>query len=170
MDQKRKAHTDSGFPGFNVKGSDVCACDPLPPPPPGWHHALTRLFVRAPWLIYVCDMTHLCVWRASFMCVTCLIRMYDMTPSDVMCWQGSFLWRDSLNLCVRKCIFASVTLTCKRLCVCVCVCVCVPGYVCGCVCLHTHTHANAHTHTHTHAHTRTRTHTHTHTHTHTLKG
>ena len=38
-----------------------------------------------PWLIHVCDMTPSCVWHALFMCVTCLIHMYDMTHSWVMC-------------------------------------------------------------------------------------
>jgi len=35
------------------------------------------------WLIYVCDVTHLCVWRDSFMCVTWLIHVCDVTHSCV---------------------------------------------------------------------------------------
>jgi len=43
------------------------------------------------WLIYVCDMTHSCVWHDSFMCVTWLIHVCYMTHLCV--------WHDSL-MCV----------------------------------------------------------------------
>jgi len=48
-----------------------------------------RIWVMA-WLMYVCDMTHLHVWRDSFTCATWLIQMCDMTHSDV--WHDSFIF------------------------------------------------------------------------------
>ena len=69
--------------------------------------------------IQMCDMTHLCVWLDSFICVTWLIHMYDMTHSYVkqsellfvfMCvpWlihmcdmTHSYVWHDSF-ICKTK--------------------------------------------------------------------
>ena len=44
---------------------------------------------RVTWLFYVCDMTHLCVWHDSFMCVTWsrvtwLFHVCDMTHSCML--------------------------------------------------------------------------------------
>jgi len=51
-----------------------------------------------PWLIYVCDTTHVCVWHDSSIRVTRLIHMRDMTHSHV--WQGSFIFVMShLHVC-----------------------------------------------------------------------
>jgi len=38
-------------------------------------------FMCVTWLIHVCDMTYSSVWHDSFMCVTWLIHMCDMTYS-----------------------------------------------------------------------------------------
>ena len=63
-------------------------------------------FVCVTWLIRVCDMTHSCAWHESFVCVTWLIGVCDMTHSCV--------WHDA---CVRHII---------------CVCIIV-YYICVCV-------------------------------------
>jgi len=46
-------------------------------------------FICVTWLIQMCDMTHSYVWHAWFICVTWLIQMCDMTHSYV--WQDSFM-------------------------------------------------------------------------------
>ena len=59
-------------------------------------------FMCVTWLIHVCDVTHSCVWRDSFMCVTylscrcvmCLIHLRDMPHSHV--WRATFI-------CVCRC-------------------------------------------------------------------
>ena len=40
-------------------------------------------FMCVTWLSHVCDMTHSCVWQDSFMCVTWLIHVWDMTHAYV---------------------------------------------------------------------------------------
>jgi len=50
-----------------------------------WHNS----FICVTWLIHMCDMTHLFVWHASIICVTCLNYMCDMTHSYV--WHASFI-------------------------------------------------------------------------------
>jgi len=50
-----------------------------------WHDS----FMCVTWLIHVCDVTHSCVWRDSFMCVTWLIHACAVTPSC--------LWRNILT-------------------------------------------------------------------------
>jgi len=45
-------------------------------------------FICVTWLIHMCDMTHSYVWHDSFICVTCLIHMCDMPHSHV--WHASF--------------------------------------------------------------------------------
>jgi len=56
-----------------------------------WFHEHVRhdSFICVTWLIYMCDVTHSYVWLDSFVCVTWLIRMCDMTHSHV--WHGSFI-------------------------------------------------------------------------------
>ena len=46
-------------------------------------------FISVTELIHMCDMTHSYVWHNSFMCVTWLIHMRDMTHLYV--WQDSFI-------------------------------------------------------------------------------
>ena len=45
-------------------------------------------FICVTWLIQMCDVTHSDVWRDSFRCVTWLIQMCDVTHSDV--WHDAF--------------------------------------------------------------------------------
>jgi len=45
-------------------------------------------FVCVTWLIRMCDMTHWYVWHDSFTCVTWLVHMWDMTHLYV--WHDSF--------------------------------------------------------------------------------
>jgi len=48
----------------------------------------------------LCDITDLCVWHASFICVTWLIHMWDMTHSYMRRGSlNSYVWRDSF-ICV----------------------------------------------------------------------
>jgi len=51
------------------------------------HECVT--FICVTWLIHICDMTHSYVWHDSFICVTWLIHMCDMTYSYV--WHDSFI-------------------------------------------------------------------------------
>jgi len=87
---------------------------------------------------HVCDssdMTHLSEWHDSSICVTWLICMRDMTPSEVLCAEPcAFGRRPPLvkSVCVCECVCVCV---CVCMCLCVCVCVCVCVYVCVCVCL-----------------------------------
>jgi len=80
------------------------------------------------WLIHVCDLTHLCVWQDSFMCVTWLIR----------------ICRDSFtcNLIYSKMHMKPPTPTCARK-------HHSTVYLEGHFIAQTHTHARTHTHTHT---------------------
>jgi len=50
-----------------------------------WHDS----FICVTWLIHMCDMTHSYVWHDSFICVTWLIHMCDMNHSFV--WHDSFI-------------------------------------------------------------------------------
>ena len=50
-----------------------------------WHDS----FICVTWLIHMCDMTHSYVWHDSFIRVTWLIHMCDMTRSYV--WYDSFI-------------------------------------------------------------------------------
>jgi len=50
-----------------------------------WHDS----FISVTWLTYMCDMTHSCVWCDSFICVIWLIHMCAMTRSYV--WYDSFI-------------------------------------------------------------------------------
>jgi len=50
-----------------------------------WHDS----FICVTWLIHVCDMTHSYVWHDSFICVTWLVHVCDMTRSYV--WHHSFI-------------------------------------------------------------------------------
>jgi len=66
-----------------------------------WHDS----FMCVTWLIYVCDMTHLRVWHDSFTCVAWLIYVCGMTHLCV--WHDSFMcvaWLiyvcDMTHLCV----------------------------------------------------------------------
>ena len=43
-------------------------------------------FMCVTWLIHMCDMTHSCVWHDSFICVTWLIHVCDMTHSYMKWW------------------------------------------------------------------------------------
>jgi len=65
-----------------------------------WHGS----FLCLTWLIHVCDMTHsyvwhdsFCVWHDSLICLTWLIHVCDMTHSYV--WTHSCVWHDSF-ICV----------------------------------------------------------------------
>ena len=49
-----------------------------------WHVS----FICVTWLIHMCDMTYSHVWHVSFTCVTWLIHMRDMTHS--------YVWHDSV--------------------------------------------------------------------------
>ena len=49
-----------------------------------WHDS----FICVTWLIHVCDMTHSYVWHDSFICVTWLIHICDVTHSYA--WHDSF--------------------------------------------------------------------------------
>jgi len=56
-----------------------------------WHDS----FVRMTWLIHMCDMTYSYVWRDFFMSVTWLMRMFAGT--DLHVWYDSLIcvaWRD----------------------------------------------------------------------------
>jgi len=62
-----------------------------------WRETMSLICVT--WLIYVCDMNHLYVWRDSLICVTWHIYVCDMTHSYV--WRVYwYVWRDSF-MCVR---------------------------------------------------------------------
>jgi len=50
-----------------------------------WHDS----WMCVTWLMNVCDMTHECVWHDSWMCVTWLMNVCDMSHECV--------WRDSLT-------------------------------------------------------------------------
>jgi len=50
-----------------------------------WHDS----FICVTWLIHMCDMTHLYVWHDPFIRVTWLVHMCDMTHSYV--WHDSFI-------------------------------------------------------------------------------
>jgi len=57
-----------------------------------WHDSstcVTYSFIRATWLIYMCDMIHSYVRRDSSICAACLIHVCDMTHSYV--WHDSFI-------------------------------------------------------------------------------
>jgi len=64
-----------------------------------WHDS----FLCVTWLVHMCDMTRSYVWHDSFLCVTYLVHMWDMTYSYV--WQASslrvtcliesYVWHDS---------------------------------------------------------------------------
>ena len=58
-------------------------------------------FICVTWLIHMCDMTHSYVWHDSFICVTWLVHMCDMTHSYVwhasplrVTWLAHFAWWD----------------------------------------------------------------------------
>jgi len=57
-------------------------------------------------LMHVCDMTHSCVWNHSFLCVTWLIHMCDMTHPCV--WHDSFVCVMRLTY-MRQALFKCVT-------------------------------------------------------------
>jgi len=61
-----------------------------------WHDS----FASVTWLIRMCDMTHSQVWRDSFVCVTWLIRKCDVTHSYV-CHDSFILLASSLRR--RRC-------------------------------------------------------------------
>jgi len=63
------------FPTFFKQVTGMCDVTPLCV----WHES----FMCVTCLIHVCDMTPLCVWHDSFMCVTWLIHVCDMTHSYV---------------------------------------------------------------------------------------
>jgi len=46
-------------------------------------HTYTHTFICVTWLIHMCDMTHSYVWHDSFICVTWFIHKCDMTHSYV---------------------------------------------------------------------------------------
>ena len=46
-----------------------------------WRTHMCDMYVWHDALIHMCDITHLHVWHESFICVTWLIRMYDMAHS-----------------------------------------------------------------------------------------
>ena len=50
-----------------------------------WHDS----FICVTWLIHMCDITHSYVWHDSFICVTWLIHMCDITHAYV--WHDSFI-------------------------------------------------------------------------------
>jgi len=62
-----------------------------------WHDS----YICVTWLIPMCDMTHTYVWHDSYICVTWLIHMCDMTHTYV--WHDSYMcdmthtyvWHDS---------------------------------------------------------------------------
>jgi len=74
-------------------------------------------FIRETWLIYMCDMTHVYVWHASFLCATCLIHTchnsciyvtwfvslcvhkWDITHAYE--WGVSHVWRSCLHVEMR---------------------------------------------------------------------
>ena len=45
-------------------------------------------FICVTWLIHMCDMTHSHVWHGAFICVTWLIHMCDM--------MNSYVWHDAI--------------------------------------------------------------------------
>jgi len=53
------------------------------------------------WLIHVCDVTHSCVWRDSFMCVTWLIHVCD----SFTCVTHSYVWHDSFTCVTHSCVW-----------------------------------------------------------------
>ena len=60
-------------------------------------------FIFVTWLSRVCDMTHSCVWYDSFVCVTWLINVCDMTHSCV--WHDSYLSEqktEAYHLCTAR--------------------------------------------------------------------
>jgi len=48
-----------------------------------------KIIALAMWCLHLCDMTHVCVWHHSFICLTCLINVCDMIDSSV--WRVSFM-------------------------------------------------------------------------------
>jgi len=124
-------------------------------------------FIRVTWPIYMCDMTHSCmrrssflrvnrihmcdvthwyVWHDSFVCVTWLIHVCGLAHSYV--WIA-FIRMNCINIthnnfvfacvfaCVLQCVFVRVAECCSVL-QCACVCVC----VCTSSRLHTTTFPN----------------------------
>jgi len=64
-----------------------------------WHNSFICHMVRIAlmWLMYVCDMTHVCVWHDSCMCVTCMYvtwLMYVCDTTHVCVWHVC-VWHDS---------------------------------------------------------------------------
>jgi len=64
-----------------------------------WHDS----FICVTGLIHMCDMTHSCVWHDSFICVTWLIHMRVMCMCDMIhsyvCPVYVYVWHDSF-MCV----------------------------------------------------------------------
>ena len=64
-------------------------------------HALLQYVIR---LLHTCDMTHSHVWHDSFICVTWLIRIYEIPPS---CFLDR--WHDSFSCVIRLIHMCDVT-------------------------------------------------------------
>jgi len=83
-----------------------------------WHDS----FICVTWLIHMCDMTHSYVWHDSFICVTCVTWLIHVCKTRLI-----QMW--CVCACVRVC--AGVCM-----CVCMCMCACAHGFMCMCVCIY----------------------------------
>ena len=70
----------------------------------GYQHALWRpvyphmwhdSFIYVTLLLHICDMTHSYVWHDSFIYVTWLIHICDITHSRACLWVCEYMWHDS---------------------------------------------------------------------------
>jgi len=87
----KESHTKSNSQKLDSSLPLVRACDMT--------YVWQDSFICVTWLVHMCDMTHAYVWHDSFMCLTWLVPKCDMT--------NSYVWHDSC-ICVTWIIHVCV--------------------------------------------------------------